>query len=380
MRGEELHRERTRAGGARGKRVWDNEAYKDRKRDEEVRGRFFGFITILSAYILTQLAASYAAEKLIFQFMSEPPGIFFTHVLPTLFGMVLLMGLLKLFMTFFWHDRWTQRAATYNRFTDALEQIAQGNFNVFVDTSDISMPSGLAAAINDMAKNLSNLETMRQDFISNVSHEIQSPLTSISGFAALLKRADLPENERLRYAEIIEAESKRLSSLSENLLKLSTLDNNPIIETEFRLDKQLSNVILTLEPQWSAKHLTVEAVLPKYMICGDEELLSQVWINLLVNAIKFTPENGLVYVSLKENTVKVADTGVGISKNDLPHIFERFYKVDKARDRGLGGNGLGLSLVKKIVELHGGHISVDSETGKGTSFAIFLPGIILNSG
>jgi signal transduction histidine kinase len=208
-----------------------------------------------------------------------------------------------------------------------------------------------------------------------VSHEIQSPLTSIGGFAALLKNADLPDDERRRYLAIIEAESKRLSSLSDNLLKLSALDNESIAMTEFRLDRQLSNIILTLEPQWSGKNLTVDAALPKCVASGDENLLSQVWMNLLVNAIKFTPENGVISVSLNENAVKISDTGVGIAKDELPHIFERFYKVDKARDRALGGNGLGLSLVKKITELHGGKISVESETGKGTTFEIFLPGL-----
>jgi signal transduction histidine kinase len=226
-----------------------------------------------------------------------------------------------------------------------------------------------------MARSLGTLETMRQDFISNVSHEIQSPLTSISGFAALLKDDTLSAAERRRYAETIETESRRLSSLSDNLLKLSALDDSSLAKTDFRLDKQLSNVILTLEPQWSAKQLSVEADLDKCTINGDEDLLSQLWINLLANAIKFTPENGTVQVSLNADTVRIADTGIGIAKDDLPHIFERFYKVDKARDRSLGGNGLGLSLVKKIVELHDGSITVNSEISAGTSFEILLPGL-----
>jgi signal transduction histidine kinase len=140
---------------------------------------------------------------------------------------------------------------------------------------------------------------------------------------------------------------------------------------------------LTLEPQWSAKNILLEAELPKLTVYADEGLLSQVWVNLLHNAIKFTPADGTVIVKLEGSgddsgsnggaTVTIADTGVGIAKDDLPHIFERFYKVDKARDRALGGNGLGLSLVKKIVELHDGRLSVESELGKGTTFKIFLP-------
>ena len=255
---------------------------------------------------------------------------------------------------------------------DAMARIAQGDFSVFIQTSDL-VHAELIDAVNAMAKKLGNLETMRQDFISNVSHEIQSPLTSIGGFAALLKKDDLPTEERQRYAGIIEAESKRLSSLSDSLLKLSSLNNSTITKSSFWLDKQLTNIMLTLEPQWSAKNLAIEADLQKCIIEGDEDLLSQVWMNLLVNAIKFTPDGGNICVSLNDNTVKITDTGIGIPQEDLPHIFERFYKVDKARDRSLGGNGLGLSLAKKIVELHGGVITAQSEPPKGTAFTILLP-------
>ena len=255
---------------------------------------------------------------------------------------------------------------------DAMRRIAQGDFSVLVKSDDL-VHDELADAINTMARNLGNMETMRQDFISNVSHEIQSPLTSISGFAALLQKSDLSAVERMRYAGIIEAESKRLSSLSDNLLKLSSLDNNPIQRRELRLDRQLSKVILTLEPQWSAKNLSVEANLPSCTISGDEDLLSQVWVNLLVNAIKFTPEGGILCISIDGHTVTLSDTGMGIAEADLPHIFERFYKVDKSRDRSLGGNGLGLSLAKKIVVLHGGTIAARSEAGKGTTFTVTLP-------
>ncbi|MDR1291783.1 MAG: HAMP domain-containing histidine kinase [Clostridiales Family XIII bacterium] len=259
---------------------------------------------------------------------------------------------------------------------DALERISKGDFNVFVESDD-HIHDEFTGLINDMAKNLGTLETMRQEFISNVSHEIQSPLTSIGGFAELLQNPALPMDERLRYAKIIRAESKRLSSLSDNLLKLSSLDNDPLSLAEFRLDKQLSNVILTLEPQWAERNILLEADLPQCTTRADEGLLSQVWVNLLHNAVKFTPEGDSVSVKLESDgggaTVTITDNGVGIGKEDLPHIFERFYKADKARDRSLGGNGLGLSLVKKIVELHGGQISVESELGKGARFTVSLP-------
>ncbi|MDR1068741.1 MAG: HAMP domain-containing histidine kinase [Clostridiales Family XIII bacterium] len=327
----------------------------------------------LLTFSVAQVAGYFVAE-LIFRSTGTPPEMP-AHILSALTGVVLYAAVLGLIITFSGRGTRRRHNEIHDIFTDALAQIAQGNFNVLIDENNADVHLEFAAVINDMARNLGNLETMRQDFISNVSHEIQSPLTSISGFAALLKNADLPDDERRRYVEIIEAESKRLSSLSDNLLKLSTLDNESIATAEFRLDRQLSNIILTLEPQWSAKNLTVHAALQKCVASGDENLLSQVWMNLLVNAIKFTPENGVISVSLRENAVKISDTGIGIAKDDLPHIFERFYKVDKARDRALGGNGLGLSLVKKITELHGGRISVESEPRAGTTFEIFLPGL-----
>lgn len=268
----------------------------------------------------------------------------------------------------------THRRSPQDIFLNALSEIARGNFDVFLEPDPNDPHSEMAEAINEMAKNLGGLETMRQDFINNVSHEIQSPLTSIKGFAALLQNDDLPLDERRRYAEIIEGESSRLSSLSDNLLKLSAFDGEkkPLNRKEYRLDKQLAQIILSLEPQWSAKKINFEVDLPKYIITADEDLLSQVWVNLLHNAIKFTPDGGEITVKLSDGAVTITDSGTGIAEGDLIHIFERFYKADKARDRALGGNGLGLSLVKKIVELHEFRINVESKINQGTQFTIRL--------
>ncbi len=326
------------------------------------------------------LAGGYGITALIYR-VTGPPSELLRQVFSGLTALALIAMVIGL--TASWRMRRGQRPHEniHDILTDALAQIARGNFDVFLDAKATDMHHDLAEAINDMARGLGNLETMRQDFISNVSHEIQSPLTSISGFAGLLKKEDLPTEQRRRYAEIIEAESKRLSSLSENLLKLTTLDNSklPLNRQDFRLDKQLEHVALLLEPQWSAKNLTLEADLPLCILCGDEDLLSQVWTNLLHNAIKFTPEGGQISIGLRQEgdtaQVTIGDTGIGIGPEDRIHIFERFYKADKARARSAGGNGLGLSLVKKIVDLHEGSIGVESTIGKGTTFEIFLPGL-----
>jgi signal transduction histidine kinase len=260
-----------------------------------------------------------------------------------------------------------------------MTSIAQGDFDVYVNPSDVFLHDDIAHGINKIAKELGSMEQLRQDFISNVSHEIQSPLTSIRGFAALLKNDALTVEQKNHYLDIIEAESKRLSLLSDNLLKLSALENGnePLSIKQYRLDRQLEKIALMLEPQWRGKNITMEADLEKLTIQGDEDLLSQVWINLLHNAVKFTPEDGVIRIILKADNnevyCQIVDTGIGIGSEDMVHIFERFYKVDKSRNRTQGGNGLGLSLAKKIVELHGGHITLQSELGKGSTFIVYLP-------
>jgi signal transduction histidine kinase len=322
------------------------------------------------------LVAGYGATKLIYNFTGEPPVVL-TYVFCGFAGMIfaaLVLGAIGLLS-----GSHKKMKSVHENLKNAMEQISQGNFDVVLGPEQGFEHHELVEAINDMALSLGTLETMRQDFISNVSHEIQSPLTSIGGFAVLLKNPDLPQDERLHYAGIIEAESKRLSGLSENLLKLSSLDDSRVAlnRRAFRLDRQIESVALTLEPLWSAKKIDLDVSLRAVTLDGDAELLSQVWINLLHNAIKFTPDKGKISIELTADgdavTVTVSDTGVGIAKGDQMHIFERFYKVDKARDRSLGGNGLGLSLAKKIIELHAGKLAVRSELGRGAAFTVTLP-------
>lgn len=244
----------------------------------------------------------------------------------------------------------------------AMEKMSQGDFNVFIPKEEKDHNRNFnefAESINKMAKELSSMETLRQDFISNVSHEINSPLTSIKGFTVLLKNPNLSEEERNHYIDIIEAESTRLSKLSENFLKLASLEDseNILNLTEFRLDEQIKNVVLMLEPQWKEKEQEIKLNLDVIMINADKDLLYEVWTNIIGNSIKFTDNKGIVEITLKKENeqiiCEISDNGIGISEKDKMHIFERFYKVDKSRTRATGGNGLGLSLVKKIIELHG---------------------------
>ncbi|MBP2000978.1 signal transduction histidine kinase [Paenibacillus shirakamiensis] len=304
---------------------------------------------------------------------------FLGQVLYFMLGEVLFMILFYLIGRLF-HRRFDQR---FEKVRAVLEAISKGNFNVSIDQTEYEEQEykDVIISINEMVKGLSNLETMRQDFISNVSHEIQSPLTSIGGFARALKENEhLSQDLRVHYLDIIESETSRLSQLSDHLLKLSTLEKDGTESLEprnYRLDKQIRRMILACESQWSAKDLQIDVHLDDMNICAEEGLLSQVWLNLLNNSIKFTPKGGLIEIRsqlLEEQVViRVVDSGVGIEATDLPYIFDRFYKADKSRNREAGGNGLGLAIVKKIIDLHGGEIAVESTPLEGTVFIVTLP-------
>ncbi|GAA0399334.1 HAMP domain-containing sensor histidine kinase [Paenibacillus motobuensis] len=267
--------------------------------------------------------------------------------------------------------------------TAATKRLAQGDFDVELGVKRKDELGTLAQSFNEMAVGLKQLEQMRQDFVSNVSHEIQSPLTSISGFAKALKdMSSISEDERAQYLDIILEESGRLSRLSDNLLKLASLDSNhhPLEYATFNLDEQIRQVVVNCEPLWSEKNLDIDLDLPQAAeITADKDQLNQVWTNLLGNSIKFTPEGGLIHFQLKTRmdgyTVTLSDSGIGIAPEQLGRVFERFYMTDRSRNRSGGGNGLGLAIVKKIVALHQGDIHMESKVGQGTKVVVHLPAI-----
>jgi signal transduction histidine kinase len=264
-------------------------------------------------------------------------------------------------------------------FTVATKRIAQGDFTVRLKTKRNDEIGMLTESINHMAKELGMLDKMRQDFVANVSHEIQSPLTSISGFSKALKNKTMDESSRQHYLSIIEQESERLSRLSENLLQLSSLqyEHHPFKPQPFRLDEQIRRVVIACEPLWTSKQLVLDVDLDETIIEADDDQLSQVWLNLLGNSIKFSSENSSIRIELKVRRefaiVKVIDNGIGIPKEELNAIFEPFYKVDKSRDRVMNGSGLGLSITKRIIDIHSGTIEVRSNNRKGTDIVVTLP-------
>lgn len=265
------------------------------------------------------------------------------------------------------------------RLTHATRQMAKGDFSTRLNTKRKDEIGQLTRSFNQMGHELGTLEQIRRQFVSDVSHEIQSPLQSIKGFTQALKHKKLDEAGRLRLLTIIEEESNRLSRLTSDLLQLSSLESehSRLDIRTYRLDEQLRNVIIVLEPQWSAKQIGVELESDDLFISADADKLNQLWTNLLSNAIKFTDEGGQIRVSAEvrhqQIEISVADSGRGIPEEELSHIFKPFYKVDKARDRSIPGNGIGLSIVKRIVDLHEGDIRITSQEGAGTTVKIILP-------
>jgi signal transduction histidine kinase len=342
-----------------------------------------GLVAFLLVLLSGILIGTYFLTDALFHAIGHAPPPYLAQVINSLLG--LLLYALTAFGIFSWGSlrpgakrRWL---GILEPIVEAMERIAKGDFQVRLQHSvgDNAIVGTLANSVNQMALELNQIEHMRQDFISNVSHEIQSPLTSIRGFAHALRDDQLGAQERHHYLSIIETESVRLSRLTDNMLKLASLESAQLQfdRKPYRLDKQIRSLILACEPQWSGKALDVDAALEEVIINADEDLLSQVWSNLLHNSVKFTPEGGRVSVTVRREgsqfTCRICDTGIGIPEDAQPHVFERFYKADPSRERAREGSGLGLAIAKKIVELHQGTIGVTSQPGDGTTVIVSLP-------
>lgn len=265
------------------------------------------------------------------------------------------------------------------KLTKATKRIASGDFNVKLNIKQTSELGTLARSFEEMMHDLQQLEQMRREFVTNVSHEVQSPLTSISGYALVLKKAELSEYERSRYLDIIIAEAKRMSKMSDSLLKLSLLESQSkqLRLVTLSLDEQIRRIIVALQPQWSARDIHFELDLQTVKVTADHDLLNQVWTNILRNSIKFSEDAGVINVSIKQDIknvkILISDTGIGIHLDDQKRIFERFFKADRSHSRKYDGSGMGLAIVKQIVSLHQGDIRVKSEPGQGTTFIVTLP-------
>jgi len=258
----------------------------------------------------------------------------------------------------------------------AARQITEGDYNINVKVDGKDEISQLGQDFNVMVKALESTDILRKEFVSNVSHEFKTPVTSIMGFAKLIKDGNLTSDQVSEYCDIIIDESERLSQLSKNLLILSEIETEVIHESKvlFSLDEQIRRVVLLLEPFWQKKEIEIELNLEKITLINNDKLIQQIWINLISNAIKFSNNNSKIeinsYLDNGKAIVEIIDYGIGIKDKDVARIFERFYQVDTSRSSE--GHGLGLVIVKAILEKLDGEISVQSELNTKTIFTVKL--------
>ncbi len=268
------------------------------------------------------------------------------------------------------------------KIVSAAEKIAKGDYSVRIPRLNHTINRGdgldeIIECFNKMAEELSGVETLQTDFIANVSHELKTPLAVMQNYGTLLQHPDLSEEDRLHYAKGVSEACRRLAGLITNILKMNKLENQQIYlaVTSYNLDEQLCECLLAFENVWEGKEIEIETDIAEDVeICADPELLSIVWNNLFSNAFKFTEKGGKVSVALKIEedyaVVSVTDTGCGITHDVGKHIFEKFYQGDTSH--ATGGNGLGLALVRRVVDIMGGDIAVSSEVGKGSTFTVKL--------
>ena len=264
------------------------------------------------------------------------------------------------------------------KINDAAKKVSKGDFSVRLEEKSIAKEiEEIATNFNIMVKELASTETLRSDFVSNVSHEFKTPLSAIEGYATLLQDESLSKEEQARYIGRILENTSRLSRLTQSILSLSQLENQEIIlqKENFMLDEQIRRVLLGYETLWEEKNLAIDLNLEATPFFGNKALLAQVWSNLIDNAIKFSNPFGVLSIHCRPENggvcVIIRDTGIGMAEDVKKRAFDKFYQGERSHSGQ--GNGLGLALVKRIIVLCDGSISLESEEGKGTEFTIWLP-------
>ena len=343
------------------------------------------FLRGLSHYIVFFLMVAFLVTCCIMLFASalmDSLGIVLTEdnlgtAAKLTFGNVILLSVL--FTLFDELRRKLTVERTARRIAEAARRIVAGDFSVRVERpSRLSNDEHFFEIIdcfNRMAEELAGVETLRTDFISNVSHEMKTPLAVMQNYGTLLQAPELPDDQRIEYARGITDSSRRLADMITNILKLNKLENQQIFPHVQRYDlgEQLCEALLQYESVWERENIEIETdIAEDVLVDTDRELLSLVWSNLLSNAFKFTPAGGTIRLTLEATArhaiVRVQDTGCGMTAETGVHIFEKFYQGDTSH--ATRGNGLGLALVRRVVDIVHGEISVESELGKGSTFTV----------
>lgn len=333
--------------------------------------KYFFAIIILSNILTFQIVSRITSGNIIYKFRMSIEELKDFHRIKFL-GLIISCGLsitLLCILSYIFVNK-------LKKLTRATNEVAEGNFDIEIKGYGKDELGQLTEHFNIMTKKLKNTAYIQKDFINNVSHEIKTPISSILGFAKILKRKNLTEKDREEYLNIIIEEAKRLENISINVLRLSKLENQDILENEdkFKIDESIRKSILLLQDKWIKKNIEFDLDLSKTYYYGEEELFIQVFTNIIENAIKFSKESGKIEVKLNKNVdyiiITIRDYGVGMDEYTKEHIFDKFYQGDKSRKDI--GYGLGMSIVKRIIELYKGSIEVDSEEGEGTTFTLLL--------
>ena len=327
------------------------------------------FLTFMFLAILVFLAFEFGDWELIIPPEMRPKSPLISMMFVTIISLV--FGLL---VSAYISTKFLQPVNELKRMTT---RVAKGDFTVQIEKIPDNEFGEFIEDFNTMVKELRKNEMLKNDFVSNVSHEFKTPLAIIEGYVTLLQDPLLSEENREKYTSIVIEATKKLSTLVNNVLKISRIDNRKITinNEEYSLDEQIREAILFYEEEWTLKNIDFDIDLEEVSIIGDKNLLVNVWNNLINNAIKFSNKNSTIFINLvRENNnavVTIKDQGCGINEEDVPYIFDKFFQSDKSHKSN--GNGLGLTLVKEIIDLSKGSILVESKRDVGTTFKIFLP-------
>ena len=350
-----------------------NDDRSDLKRKNNVNVLYIFIPTLLFFYVIT------TAQYFIVGKYLDYKNIATINIIQLLFFWVLCASIFT-FVTYHQINHWYEKPM--KNFAEATNKVANGDFSVYVapvhSADKMDYLDYMFLDFNKMVEELGSIETLKTDFISNVSHEIKTPIAVIQNYAEYLCKDPISAEQRIEYAKSIEDASKRLANLITNILKLNKLENQKIQPevTEYDICKQLSECAIQFEDAWEKKGIEFEAdIEDRALICADESLMELVWNNLLSNAIKFTDSGGTVTLEQSSTEdyiiVSVSDTGCGMSEDSLKHIFEKFYQGDTSHSQE--GNGLGLALTLRVLQLQDSTISVKSAPGIGTTFTVTIP-------
>ncbi len=328
----------------------------------------YGLLIVVLAVVLLVLGAMLLVERLT-HITEESSSYLWVFVVVSV-GVGSIVGTVLSVL----YSRLIRRAI--NPYLDALQRISEGDYSVTItERSLLFADTQIADKFNQMVKRLGSVETLSENFISDFSHELKTPIVSISGFAKLLKSDNLTEEERNEYLDVIINESERLVSLSQNVLLFSRLDDQLVEKSTFLLDEQLRQSALLFEKTMQERNVQLDLSAEKLPVYSSKQLLSNVWVNLIGNAIKFSPNNSTISVKAEDRgdyvSVAISDHGCGMDDETQQNIFNKFFQGDKSRS--VEGNGLGLPIVQKVLKLVDGKILVQSELGKGSTFTVLLP-------